>query len=76
MFVFVVSSCFFYLKFFLKLIFFVFLNRFEVLMLKKNFKKNFILTYFQVKNNLKINRHHNIKHYLNKLRYMCVYNSL
>jgi hypothetical protein len=48
--------------FFLQIIFLVFLNRFDVLVLIKNkFKKNIILIYFQVKYTSKNNHYYNSK---------------
>ena len=47
--------------------FFVFLNSFDMLMSKINFKKldkNIFLLYLQVKNILKSNCYNNVKHYL------------
>jgi hypothetical protein len=55
------------IKFFFALnIFLMFLDHFDVLMLKinLNFFKNIILMYFQTKNTMKNNRYHNAKHYL------------
>jgi hypothetical protein len=66
-----VQSCFFinfenFYFFYFKLIFFIFLYRFNMLMLKINLKKT-KKYYFDIfkKNTLKHNRYHNIKHYLN-----------
>jgi len=56
---FVKFEFFFFFKFFL-----VFLDHFDVLILKMNFKKekNIILMFFSAKNTSKNNRHHTLKY--------------
>jgi hypothetical protein len=51
----------------LKLISFMFSNHFDVLISKKNFKKNIILMYFRAKNILKSSRYYTPKHLLKYL---------